>query len=192
MTTTEKIDTVVQILKAMGLIDTTYEKINLIRELAKKFELKGTDIFANLPSQPQSASVSDFHRSPNGYPEGFEVCSNPAYSIGYAKYHGEVIGIIFQLNGKHFVFSHKDKYNNVTTQKIKEYLDKLQTIGEQKWRIPTIAEFKEVQRSYPQFNKMMLALGGKTLDDKEYMDTSTPSKREVAHVRLVISAPWLD
>lgn len=192
MTTNEKIDTVIQTIKAMGLIDTTGEKINLIKGLAEKFGLKGTDIFSDLPSQPQSASVSDFHRPPDGYPEGFETCYNPAHTVGHARYNGEVIGVIFQLNGRHFVFSHKDKYTNVSPQKIKKYLDKLQTIGGQKWRIPTIAEFEEVQRSHSQFNKMMLDLGGKTLDNKEYMDTSTPYEHEVAHVRLAMSLPWLD
>lgn len=190
MTTNEKIDTVIQTLKAMGLIDTTGEKINFIKGLAEKFGLKGTDIFSDLPSQ--SASVSDFHRPPDWHPEGFEACYNPAHTVGHARYKDEVIGVIFQLKGKHFVFSHKDKYTNVSPQKIKKYLDKLQTIGGQKWRIPTIAEFEEIQRSHSQFNKMMLDLGGKTLDNKEYMDTSTPSEHEVAHVRLVMSLPWLD
>ena len=159
--------------------DEKLEFAELIRRMIEKLGITADEIF---PQQKPGLTQ----------PIGFEVKELPSVSLPYARYKGEIIGVIFQVGGKHFIFSHKDRYTNFSPNEVIKRLDMLDAIGEQRWRIPSVSEFREVQKLHALFNELSSKIGGSKLDANEYMDTNTALNKRVPHVRLTLWAPWLD
>ncbi len=176
---TEKHALIAQVIEAMGIIDRD-EKIKLVKDLIAQWGLDySSDIRSNQPTQKPKA------------PEGFTLDHCSGLPIAIRK--NKVMGAVFCLEGKHFIFAFKSKYKMtlLKAQKaIKE--DKYGTIDGYHWIIPTVSMFTTVQEAVQQFNVLANTYGGDMIYGCEYLDASMTDPCKIATLRLAMWAPWLD
>ncbi len=183
---TEKHALIAQVIEAMGITDRD-EKIKLVKALIAQWSL---DYFSEIRREQPAQKPKT--------PTGFEVIPpSTSYSLSYAKYKGRVIGVVFCLDGRHFIFSHKNAEDVITLQTAKNNLNqgKYDYVGGNPWQIPTIEMFLEVNRNLNKFNCTMEKLancGAGKIVKKIYLDASMKNYNQVGILRLAMWAPWLD
>lgn len=106
---------------------------------------------------------------------------------------GEALGVVFCLEGKHFIFAFesKGKMTLLSAQKAVQ-ANKYGIIGNYHWIIPTVPMFETVQKAVRQFNETANFYGGDRIDHSEYLDASMTNPCKIGVLRLAMWAPWLD
>ena len=176
---TDKNALIAQIAEAMGIIDRD-EKIKLVKALVEKWNLDySSEIMREQPAQKPKA------------PEGFTLDTCNDLPIAIRK--SEVLGAVFCLEGKHFIFAFKSR-NKMNLLEAQRAIcnDKFGTIDGYHWIMPTVPMFIAVQKLVQQFNTIATAYGGDKIDRCEYLDASMTNPCKFAILRLAMWAPWLD
>lgn len=168
----EKNILIAQVAEAMG-ITSREDQNQLVRYL---IETWGSDIRSNQPAQKP--------KTPNDFAvKTFNECSLP-----YVTYKGTVIGVVFEIRGKHFVFSHKNTQKGITA---KEAIKSFYEGKYGNWFIPSVEMFQTVQRHLAMFNEVVTKLHGDSIQKVEYIDSSM-KPNQTGFLRLAMWAPWLD
>lgn len=188
MNNKEKIQIVAQLLNAMGLTGTKEEKIRNVKALIEELGLSyAKDVF---PVQHEEATETPSQSPKPKAPRGFELAHYDGTPIAWQK---GAFGVVFCLEGKHFVFSLKSerRMSLLEAQKATKK-DKFGTIDGYHWIIPTVPMFETVQKNVQQFNKVAEFYSGDKIDRCEYLDASMTDPCKIGTLRLAMWAPWLD
>ena len=172
-------------------------RVDVLRYIFDVLGIKKADLFPEIKQEkakPTKMAPTTLPAEPlAGYPKGFELCRNPAYSIPYAKFQGKAIGAVFCVNGKHFIFDFEDTARNTSLNKALQSIKNQRQTELGKAIIPTISMFQEVQKHVCEFNNLTKDFNGNPIvPQQKYLDSSMSIHTETGILRLAIWAPWLD